>query len=700
MSSSTPNEGIDQTQKSYEALSSARLTATLVALALSLLYVGPLLLYSANQTDFADFSASRYLLSLAPVAAKGFIVIVVCVGMSRLIRSQAIRITIDAGLLFIAVAVIIYGCYLPLSLGKLDGVDGIEINGLNLAIGLTAGGIAIALRRLASVLLTLILVGPVSTATVALMQPSEQTQSAFLPFSKTQNNVLLISLDNLQSRYMLNNLSSSPEGFDGFTFYSEVTAVGPYSALSTLTTKMGQLPELPEGRKASVFFRDEFISSKLHQSGYDIETYGDFGQSERPSTLKHDYFSHVNNKPVSSYANLLEMSLLRIIPAPDLVSMGFYLLWPALSWQFGIAPEDGVDGNIATLTENDRHPLAHYKLDIMQFRSFVESIRATETGPTARLHHYLFTHEPVRFSETCEYVYGTGYRYVTAIPAETECAVSEIKALVAKLKSEGIYDNTMIIFASDHGPECPLNFTFDPGSHRVSSRWCLSRYQPFLMVKPFEATKSLQFNTAQVSLLDIAQTICSATLPSKACSAYTGANLLDDPEQRAQAPRFILVSKTQEDQRSYNNFEKVEVPRDTSIVEYFGLEKEYSRRVFPARVLPSRTGELTEEGRRASSGDRRGFVTHGPYAHLWPGRYSISVQYQLLDAAESSSYWEVTSERGAMTLYKTSFEPTASEAETSSVEFTLEESAANVELRAFYGGEGALTVRSVVLEKL
>ena len=96
----------------------------LVALALSLLYVGPLLLYSANQTDFADFSASRYLLSLAPVAAKGFIVIVVCVGMSRLVRSQTIRVTIDAGLLFTAVAVIIYGCYLPLSLGKLDGVDG------------------------------------------------------------------------------------------------------------------------------------------------------------------------------------------------------------------------------------------------------------------------------------------------------------------------------------------------------------------------------------------------------------------------------------------------------------------------------------------------------------------------------------------------------------------------------------------------
>ena len=499
---------------------------------------------------------------------------------------------------------------------------------------------------------------------------------------------------------MYNSLKSSPEGFAGFTFYSEVTAVGPYSALSTLTTKMGKLPELPEGRKASVFFRDEFISSKLHQSGYDIETYGDFGQAERPSTVRHDYFSHVNNKPVSSYANMLEMSLLRIIPAPDLVSLGFYVLWPALSWQFGIAPEIEVDANIATLTENDRHPLAHYKLDIMQLRSFVENIRATQTRPTARLHHYLFTHEPVRFSETCDYVYGTGFRYVTAIPAETECAVSEIKALITKLKDEGIYDNTMIIFASDHGPECPLNFTFDPGSHRVSSRWCLSRYQPFLMIKPFKATKPLQFNTAQVSLLDIAQTICSATITNEACSAYSGANLLGEPKQTAQAPRFILVSKTQEDRRSYNSFEKIEIPRDTGIVEYFGLEQEYSRRVFPARMLPSRTGELIEEGRRASSGDPRGFITHGPYAHLWPGRYSISVQYQLLDAPEGSSHWEVTSEGGAMTLDEGSFEPTTSEVKTTGVEFTLEESAANIELRAFYGGEGTLTVRSVVLEKL
>ena len=65
-----------------------------------------------------------------------------------------------------------------------------------------------------------------------------------------------------------------------------------------------------------------------------------------------------------------------------------------------------------------------------------------------------------------------------------------------------------------------------------------------------------------------------------------------------------------------------------------------------------------------------------------------------------SSHWEVTSEGGAVTLHEGSFEPTMSELKTTRVEFTLEESAANIELRAFYGGEGTLTVRSVVLEKL
>lgn len=697
----TADDDSGQTVKQDAPLSFVRVFVALVCIAVSLLYIGPLLLYSANQADFSHFSLVRFLSALAPLAIKSLLVITVFAAMAQLIKHPRLREITDGCLLFIAVALISFTCYLPLSVGKLDGVDGITVDLPNLILGLAAGLVAVFLRTKATAILFLIMVGPLFTSTLALFKTYEESAGRFLPFSKTQKNVLLVSLDNLQSSHVARILDSDPEPYGGFVFYPEVTAVGPFSALSTLTTKLGQLPELPEGRKASVFFRDEFISTKLHEGGFAIETYGDFGQSEKATTSRLPYFSHVTNKPKSSYVNMLEMSLLRVIPVPDLLSLGFYVAWPILSWPNSLQDGSKHEGDIAVLTENDRHPLAHYKLDILQFDAFVDSISAENVGPTARLHHYLFSHEPVRFSENCEYVYGTGFRYVSALPAETACAIEKVKLLINKVKEVGVFDNSMIIFASDHGPECPLNFTFEPGSYRVSPRWCLSRYQPFLLVKDFDSTGELSFSSDQTSLLDIAKTICSATLPDAACASYSGADLLSEIKGGPAAKRFILVSKSGEDRRDYNSFSKLEIPRDRSIVEYFGLNPDTDIKTFAAKDLPSRTGTLTQDGRRASVGDARGFTTHGPYAHLWPGSYTISVKYSLVnEGSEGKSHWEVTSERGANKLFKGILDDTRGEMAEASFEFDAADNVANVELRTFYGGKGTLTVKAVTIKSL
>ena len=55
---------------------------------------------------------------------------------------------------------------------------------------------------------------------------------------------------------------------------------------------------------------------------------------------------------------------------------------------------------MAQLVARDRHPLAHYKLDIIQFEAFISSMKSDNVGPTAKFHHYLFTHEPVRLMRT------------------------------------------------------------------------------------------------------------------------------------------------------------------------------------------------------------------------------------------------------------------------------------------------------------
>jgi hypothetical protein len=117
--------------------------------------------------------------------------------------------------------------------------------------------------------------------------------------------------------------------------------------------------------------------------------------------------------------------------------------------------------------------------------------------------------------------------------------------------------------------------------------------------------------------------------------------------------------------------------------------------------LPSRTGTLTQDGRRASVGDARGFTTYGPYAHLWPGSYIISVDYSLANEERGGkSRWEVTAERGTSKLFKDTLADTQGEIAEASFEFDVENSVANLELRTIYGGEGTLIIKAVTIKSV
>ena len=84
------------------------------------------MLYSANQADFSHFSSFRFLYAMAPIALKGLLL-----GISQLVKSRRIRAALDVSLLFTATTIISFVCYLSLSVGKLDGVDGIGIDMVN-----------------------------------------------------------------------------------------------------------------------------------------------------------------------------------------------------------------------------------------------------------------------------------------------------------------------------------------------------------------------------------------------------------------------------------------------------------------------------------------------------------------------------------------------------------------------------------------
>ena len=670
------------------------------SLILGLIYLGPVLVFSANRRDFSGLKTHQLLLEMLPHALCAAIVALAVTACIKIVpwRQAANRISLI--FYFISVSLLVFMCYLPLSIGKLDGVDGIALSGVNLFLGLAAGGVALTLRKKATLVFAALLSGPLITASMALFDRSEGGGENFLPLSQHEKNVLVISFDNLQSKYVQQALTPHSKEFDGFRLYPEVTAVAPFSELSTLTTKMGALPNLPNNNNAATFFSKTFISSRLHNEGYAVETYGDFRNGELPTTSKLPYFSALQRGASYAYPVLLEAALLRVFPIPDVVQRGLGLV---------LFDDIGTSANLKTDKRSglelkilqDKHELSHYKLDILQFDAFVNSLSAEDLGPTARFHHYLFTHEPIRFSETCEYGDSDRIRYVADLPPEAECAVDQMRLMIKKLKALKVFDNTLIIFASDHGPECPHNFTLEPGSYRVSQRWCLSRYQPFLLIKNFNDTKSLISNRDQVSLLDVAKTVCHANLPAKECKTYSGVNLFNKIDDITNKTRPILVSKTDEDERNYKDFRKVDIGRTQGIMGYFSLPRNEKSKTYTVESLGTVTGSLVDKRQVASEADPAGYVTFGPYAHLQAGRYLLSVTYTLEGDDEIGlSFWEVTTDHGDTKIFKTDFLDSDGEEKLASTELLLDSNVVNLELRTFYGGQGSLSIGPVKIERL
>lgn len=118
---------------------------------------------------------------------------------------------------------------------------------------------------------------------------------------------------------------------------------------------------------------------------------------------------------------------------------------------------------------------------------------------------------------------------------------------------------------------------------------------------------------------------------------------------------------------------------------------------YPANLLNSQVGTLVGHTRTISDSNPSGFLTYGPYVHLLEGAYQFELAYS---ASAPSSHWDVSisSPTGQpVILQKGELEPAKAGRVTNS--FVLDQEAF-VEIRAFYGGIGELSVQDITLKRL
>jgi len=328
----------------------------------------------------------------------------------------------------------------------------------------------------------------------------------------TQKNILLVGFDSLPGHVMKNILTSTPEfkqTFKDFTFYNNVAASAP----STFTSLRGivygnydfsqwkepapvDYKNLYFNRNENVNFITSFKYNIYNKSGVKLAA-GQYGKAEQRDQLV-DLYTNVAARITSSYGVNLIMGLDNLLFAK-------------------------------------RKGRFHYTVE--GYDKVVDSFVAESEKPSVVYTHFAFTHLPFSLDENCVYrkmdrAWYYSHQNVDGIRAGGICGLKKYTELIDKLKRLGIYDQTMIVFLSDHGTAVsyhdkpPHNLKINNGPSNG-----FDRYQPFMMIKPIDQTNEvLQYSDKYIILDDLAQTNCNVFETTEFCEQRPGLNILDDAD--------------------------------------------------------------------------------------------------------------------------------------------------------------------------
>jgi len=213
-------------------------------------------------------------------------------------------------------------------------------------------------------------------------------------------------------------------------------------------------------------------------------------------------------------------------------------------------------------------------LTMFIFDSFVSNLSASNKEISLRYLHIPFSHFPISIDEECNYRsddkdWHNSNQNEKGIRNNDICAINKFVAFLDKLKRLGIYDNSLIIFKSDHGKPAPY-FSSSPNNLRINGHiaWGYNRYRPTLMIKGFGANAEAPVYRDELVLLnDVAKTICIESGIKSECNKFNGVNLLDNIH-KTDEPYYLYVVKNKQSSFRFDTHISVKIPtRNLSLLE-------------------------------------------------------------------------------------------------------------------------------------
>ena len=284
------------------------------------------------------------------------------------------------------------------------------------------------------------------------------TNENFNTMSSEKNFVIFV-VDTISAGMFDEVLCEDPkyaDVFDDFTFYTDTMSVYPYTIYSVPLILTGKTVST-SGISYTDFCTDAYNNSplftELDQRGYDINLYGNFIRwaGDPNFEIKNAEFVYGCNIDFGNFSEMARYLWFKFAP---------YTLKE-------LADIESIDLQFVTAANQD---VFVWDNDIFYHNVKDNSNLEKQQRKTFQFIHTEGAHMPFIYDENVNKVDG-GTSYNESVKA----TITTIKAYIDRLKANGLYDNTAIVIAADHGHT-------DTGDDGQSIN-LLSRLNPILLIK-------------------------------------------------------------------------------------------------------------------------------------------------------------------------------------------------------------------------
>lgn len=337
-------------------------------------------------------------------------------------------------------------------------------------------------------------------------------------FSPEQNAVVLV-LDAFQSDVFQQVMEANPEysdDFQGFHFFRNTLSgyAKTYPSIPLMLT--GEWYE--NDQPITGFLRDAYLDDslpvRLRDQGWDVRLYPYFERTVHYDESVADNFVRSLSPAdrMSAFGEFSDVGVFRALPH---ILKPLWLNdheWRMRGWLSALSVSESVEGR-----EAESGPRSSHQHEGLRWLENIETLSDTGAGaPAFRFYHLLMPHAPHLVNEGLEMevlpLNQEGYR------RHAHATVNLIRRFLDRLRALEIYDDTLVIIASEHGggeyhlgvdtgllpdslpaPEDPVM----PSNHYESGL-------PLMLVKPAGGSGEPVINDAPVSVGDMAATVAAA----------------------------------------------------------------------------------------------------------------------------------------------------------------------------------------------